>query len=964
MFEPTEIPRLFALPCGVDFGAEVVRGLQDRMRLSQPEDMARVELIVNTLRMQRRITAAFDASPASFLPKIRLITSLVPEEASAQEQPSALAHRLGLVALVRPFLEAQRDFAPSSSAFDLADSVAGLMAEMEEEGVSLEALSNLTVSEQSKHWDRALSFLQIVLQYAEQNSTGPTARDTIDTLLRDWETSPPQHPIIIAGSTGSRSPAHRLMQAVARLPQGAVILPGVDTEMPRHGWRALASSKIQEDHPQHRILALSRDLGLEVTDLPTWTHTAAPSPARNALASLALRPAPVTHAWLKEGPHLQALDQALEDVTLVEAQTLRDEALAIALRLRKAADEGTSTALISPDRTLTRLVTAMLDQWGILPDDSAGIPLHLTAPGRFLRHVADLRSDRITAEKLLIVLKHPLCHSVAGRNEHLRHTRDLELHLRAEGPPFPDARMILEFSQAIGAPDWGEWLVACLFADAPEDGARPLAQQLLGHRGAAERLAAGIAAEGTGGLWEQLPGMAARRAMDGFAEAAPKGPDVTAQEYLALFQAILSREQQRDRDAGHPHIRIWGTLEARVMDAELLILGGLNEGSWPEAPAPDPWLNRAMRKEAGLLLPERRIGLSAHDFQQALGAKTVWLTRALRSDGAETVPSRWLNRLTNLLGGLPETGAPALKAARRRGAYWMALGQQFEAVARIAPAYRPSPRPPLDARPKKLSVTQIKTLVRDPYAIYARQTLGLRPLEPLAKTADAAMRGITVHRALEAFIEDGEISQEAFLRTTAATLAEDVPWPEMRVLWQARLKRISEQFIADERLRQSEGHPVEFEPAGRSTIPHLDFTLTAKADRIDLQSDGRIALYDYKTGHVPTHAEQRRFDKQLQLMAAMAEAGAFEKLPATPVAKAEYLGLGLSPKIVSAPFGDGGPAQTWAELMDLIEAMQSPGFGFTSRRAMQRDNDPGTYDHLARFGEWDTTRNVTPEDLT
>ncbi|MGX9356086.1 double-strand break repair protein AddB [Roseobacteraceae bacterium S113] len=966
MFDPSAQPRAFAVPCGTDFGAALVSGLLERMRGQPPEAMARVEIFVNTLRMQRRVTSLFDQSPALLLPRIRLITSVIPEPDDRGDAPTPLSQKLALMNLVKGYVASPESFAPETAAFDLAESVAALLTEMAEEGVHVDDLDRLDVADQSGHWQRARDFVRIVARYVEDaQGSAPDTRHATQSLLDTWRDDPPQHPIVIAGSTGSRGPARMMMETVARLPQGALVLPGVDRHMSGRAWADIRDAGLREDHPQFRMLALCDLLDIAPQDLPLWDVAhAAPCPPRNALVSLALRPAPVTHVWRSEGPALDDLPGATSGITLIEAPSLREEALAIALRLRQAAEAQDSAALISPDRTLTRLVTAMLDQWGIDPDDSAGIPMHLTAPGRFLRHVTELRSDRLTAERLLITLKHPLCHSGVGRSDHLRLTRNLELDLRAIGKPFPDAAFLTDFAAKEAAPDWGTWLLSALFSHELDADTAPLKQHVQGHLNTAEALAKGAQdPDGAGKLWDGFQGRDARALFAKLEEAADAGPQMDAQEYLSVFGGIFAREQQRERDTGNPDIRIWGTLEARVMDADLLILGGLNEGSWPEAPNPDPWLNRKMRADAGLLLPERRIGLSAHDFQQAIGGKTVWLTRALRTDGAETVPSRWLNRLTNLLAGL-ETGAPCLAAMRRRGAHWLGLGRRFEAVAPVPPAPRPSPRPPEAARPRKLSVTQIKTLVRDPYAIYARDTLGLRPLEPLTKTPDPATRGTVFHEIMENFIQRAELSEEALLRTSATILAEEVAWPEARVLWQTRMERITEPFLSAESQRQAVARPLAFEAFGRSQIPHLEFELTAKADRIDREETGALRLYDYKTGAPPSAAEQEKFDKQLLLMAAMAEAGAFSDIDAAPVSQAQFLGLGLKTEAIDAPLQEMPPETTWTEFEALITAMLSSEFGFTARRAMQRKSHASPYDQLARLGEWDTTHPAQSQDVS
>ena len=440
-------------------------------------------------------------------------------------------------------------------------------------------------------------------------------------------------------------------------------------------------------------------------------------------------------------------------------------------------------------------------------------------------------------------------------------------------------------------------------------------------------------------------------------------------DYDDMFSSVLAKGEVRDRDAPHPNILIWGTLEARVQGAELVILAGLNEGTWPEAPSPDPWLNRKMRHEARLLLPERKIGLSAHDFEQAIAAPEVWLTRAIRSDEAETVASRWINRLTNLLEGLPEQGGQqAIERMRAKGQHWLLLTQALEQTHATESEKRPSPKPPAEARPRALSVTEIKTLIRDPYAVYAKHVLRLKPLDSLMKKPDAILRGIAVHEILEVFVRDVEsdpakLTRAHLMEVTENVLAQEVSWATERMLYRARVERVSHHIVEGEKARREKGKPIAYERDAKVDIPMPPMCLSAKADRIDRMKDGRLAIYDYKTGKPPSPMEQTYFDKQLLLEAAMAEQGGFRDIDPGEVAEAIYIGLGSDPKDVAAPLDKTPTSQIWEEFIALMSHYANRETGFTSRRAFQNEKDEGRYDQLARFGEWDATDAPEPEDL-
>lgn len=956
---------LFALPPGADFAALFVQGLRSRLAGLPPETVARSRVWLNSARMRARVEQLMAAQGDGLLPRIGLVTDIGRDLVLPGLPPPAapVQRRLELAALIDRLIDRQPGFAPRDALYDLADSLAALIDEMQGEGVTPDAVAALDVSQHSAHWQRTRDFMAIAARFFGPGAPPePEARQrlAVARLIEGWAMQPPEAPVIVAGSTGSRGTTLALLQTVAGLAQGAVVLPGLDPDLPAEVWGDLDDPLTGEDHPQFRLARVLRLIGRAAAQVPPWVPAAAPDAARNRLVSLALRPAPVTDRWLAEGPALGDLMAATAGLTLVEAPDPRAEALAIAAILREAAEDGALVAaLVTPDRDLARRVTAALDRWGIRPDDSAGQPLALTPPGRLLRMAAALAEGRPDATALLALLNHPLVGG-ADRSAHLRLTRALELRLRDRGPPYPTPAAIRAFAAAQDEPAaaaWGEWLAGCL---APADPApRPMAEMAETHRALCETLAGGPDA-----LWSGKAGEAALAALTELAAAAPAGGAVTPAAFARLVEALLAQREVRGAADTHPRIRIWGTREARVQGADLVILAGLNEGIWPQLPPPDPWMNRAMRHATGLLVPERRIGLSAHDFQQAIGAPRAILTRARRDAETETVPSRWLNRLTNLLSGLPDTGGPqALGLMRARGERWLGLARAMDAPgpAHVVPrAPRPAPAPPAAARPGRLSVTQVQTLIRDPYAIYAAEVLGLRPLAPLRAEADARLRGTVVHRILERLVRErpaGASPDEGaalLARIAREVLAAEVPWPAAQVLWAARIERAAPfLFAVEERIG---GKPEMIEEAGEVTVVPPGVVLRGRPDRIDRLPDGRLHIIDYKTGDPPAKDQIAHFDKQLTLLAAMVDRGAFAALgEGAEVAGATYVGLGPKPRAITLDLRPDDLAKVWADLGSLLSHWAGPGHGYVARRAPLRTDQAGDYDHLARHGEWDIT---------
>lgn len=943
-------PRVFGLPPGADFAAEVAAGLAARMADRPPQDMARVQVFVPTARLRAALTVALVARGPGYLPRLRTLADLPDPGLAADPAAPELARLFTLARLVRALLEAEPRLGPPQAALGLARSLAELADEMAEEGVPAAALAALDVADHAAHWQTALRFLSLAAPWIGGEAAGPgqRLRLAVAAQIAAWQAAPPADPVLVVGSTGSRRATADLMIAVARLPQGAILLPGFDADLPAAAWAQLDAPG-SDDHPQARFRRVLRRL--DDPPVRPWTAATAPDPARNRLISLALRPAPVTDGWRAEGAGLDS--GALDRVTLLQAPGPRAEALGIARALAEARAEGRSAALVTPDRTLARRVAAALDRWRMVPDDSAGRPLGQTAPGRLLRQLARLAASGCEAVALIALLKHPLVWSGAGRGPHLLHLRSFELWLRRAGQPFPGPADLAAFAaRTPAAADWAAWIAAWLGSLPPPQ--VPLPEALGPWRAAAEALAAGPGADSA--LWAEAAGEAVRAALDRLAEAAPQAEGMVLADLPAALDLALAGAL-RAGGAADPLVMIWGTQEVRARHADLVVLGGLTEGTWPAAPAADPWLNRQMRLAAGLRLPERQTGLAAHDFQIAAAAPQVVLSLALRTASAEAVPARWLIRLANLAGGLPAL-APGLEAARARGAALLARALAAEGdLATVppdcaAPNPRPAPAPPVALRPAELGVTEVARLIRNPYEIYARRVLGLHPLDPLGPAPDARRRGILMHAILQDFVAAHPPGQPApaaaLLQIARARLAAELPWPGERALWLARLARIAPEFL--DWHAGCEGVPAVLEAGGVLELPGL--RLTGRPDRIDLLPDGRARIWDYKTGTPPSLRQQEAFDKQLILLALMVEGGAFAGIGAVEVAEAQFVGLGGGFALVPAPVEPESLTAHRRGLIDLMARWRDPGRGYTARLAMQREGDRSDYDALSRLGEW------------
>lgn len=997
---------VFTIPPGVSF-VDALAGRLLAEAGGDPLELARATVLLPNRRACRALQEAFlrlSGGRPLLLPRMMPLGDIDADEltlagaaeisgpaAEALDLPPAIPPLRRRLLLTRAILaafagaEGQGGRPPTvDQAARLAAELARLLDQIQTEQLSFDGLRNLAPEDYAVHWQETLKFLEILTEawpriLEEQGCVDPAVRRNLllTAQAEAWRRDPPADPVIVAGSTGSIPATATLIEVVAGLPRGRIVLPGLDREADDECWRAIGDDP---SHPQHGLCLLLRRLGLHhPAEVAVWPAAeeweAGPSarvprgapPMRARLIAEALRPAATTDGWRNwaAGCDLEAVELALRDVARIDCPGPQEEAEVIALMLRETLEvPGRRAALVTPDRALARRVAAELRRWDIAIDDSAGWPLADTPPGVFLRLTAELLVERVAPVPLLAVLKHPLAAGGLERAAFRALARRLEMTVLRGPRPAPGFDGLLA---AIPRDQRGElepWVERLAAAAAPLAALIAAPQAELGallaaHVAFAEALAATPTESGAERLWAGEAGEAAADFVADLRQAAGGFSRLPGNRYPALLGSLLAGQVVRPRFGRHPRVAIWGPLEARLQHVDLMILGGLNEGTWPPEPWADPWLSRPMRRAFGLPAPEQRIGLAAHDFVQAFSAPEVVLTRALRVEGTPTVPSRWLMRLDGLLRTL---GIPAdrLQAARP----WLDWRAELDRPERVTPIAPPAPRPPVSVRPRRLSVTQVETWMRDPYAIYARCILRLEPLEPLDADPGAADRGAFLHRALDRFLRDhpgpGPLPADALDRLLAIgrqVFGPALSRPAVWAFWWPRFERVARWFIETEAGRRADLAGSRTEVKGKLTLvgPAGPFELTAKADRIDLFHDGGLAIIDYKTGTLPTKREvELGFSPQLALEAAMAQAGAFDGVPPAPVGELAYWQL-----LGGDPAGridrlkvDGAADSASAGLARLIAAFDDENTPYLSQPNPDGAPRYSDYDHLARVKEW------------
>jgi len=1058
-------PRLFTIPPGAAFlptlaeAAVSGRLVPGFAASGDPLALAAATVYVPTRRAARELRSILvdlAGGRAAILPTIRPLGEF--EEDAAAFEPGGgealdLAPPIGAMdrlLLLAPLIQRWKGTLPGhirqrfaeevvvpASAADavwLARDLCALMDEIETEGADWSRLAALVDADLSGWWQVTLDFLAIVTEHfpaalAALGLSNPAAHRTamIDAEAARLKRNPPAGPVIAAGSTGSIPATARLLSVIARLPAGAVVLPGLDLALDDASLKELHAD---EPHPSifgHPQFGLRKLLGALRADASEVEEIGAVPPAiaaRTRLVAEALRPAETTHLWAgARGLAAGLIRQgALDGVTLVEAANERDEAqaIAVALRLAIAEEAGAgatapaappTAALVTADRALARRVAVELGRFGIRADDSGGTPLARTAPAALLTHLVAATCAPGDPVAILSLIKHPLVLCGLPRALVRRAAGTVELVALRRGTGRPElATLAPHFEQRLEwlssqthEPFWlkrlasGDLAEARRFLAALAQALAPLtslcgqAEVTLGEMARASVVALenlGRDADGLLSGADEDAGTEAGGERPGGLYSGDSGEalvaflrELTASETPLVFSpadwpdmlsALMAGSAVKPSPGADTRVHIWGALEARLQSVDTLVLGGLNEGSWPRRPEPDRFMSRIMKSGMELEPPERRIGQAAHDFMMALGAPKIVLTRSARAGDAPAVASRWLQRLTAFMG---EDQAALLRAKGERLIRW---GRLLDRGHPQPFAQRPAPTPPLSARPRRISVTEVETLRRDPYAVYARRILELSPLDPLIRDPSAAERGLLFHDILHRFAQAGvdphaAEAHDRLLAIGRAAFHEAALPPDVDAVWWPRFRLLARGIVDWERRdRPRDAVRLAEALAGPTPIGATGVTLSGRADRIDLHGDGLADILDFKTGSYPSKRQAHMLVvPQLPLEGALLARGAFGDAGARAPSELAYVRLKANGSVLEETVlhyrnqkrtAPDMSQDAWDRLERLVAWYQDEANGYLSRALPFKEHDvDGDYDHLARVLEW-SAGGETDED--
>ncbi len=984
------------LPCLA--GAVMDGTLLGGWNRSGPFWLSDVTIIVPTQRARQKLAEAF-AAHADFTGLLPDIRTFGGEE--ADEEPflppfdapplkpraSGLMRRLTLSRLVAHWAHSERGrlafSTPPTAAeiFSMAESLGGVIDDLlieERSPADLRAIGQDMAQDLGEYWQQTLDFLDIaltlwpeVLRASNLSDAAALRGERLDRQALAVQHLYGDRPVIAAGSTGSIPATARLLKAIAALPRGAVVLPGLDMALSSDTLADLRrADQNPHGHPQYGLANLLQVLGSAIRDVVELC----PSPhPRTSVVNHALALTGDTALWAGLRPELHVLDTALTGMSIIAARNEDEEARAIALASRAALEAGRTVGIVTPDRNLARRIAAELKRFEIHVDDAAGAPLFHAPAGRLARQVLSLVVNKIAPVDLVALLRNRAVNLGGERAALIDIANRLDLRLlrgQRPGPGFSGLRDLLALrsmddkkSRRKPLSDDDAAQISALFGQL-EIALAPLVTLLQQDQMDAAQLAtalhASVAALSTDTTLQGRKELAdwageMSRLMGQGHRFGPFGLDEV------LF-ALMNGFEVRNHEERREDIAIWGQLEARLMSPDVLILGALNEDKWPGAADPGPWLSRGMRLAAGLEPPERMQGLAAHDFAQALGNAEVIIAYADRVGSSPALPSRLVQRLDAFI------GEPHADMLRARGLVWRDAAKALDAVSAVKAAPRPAPNPPLVPRMSKLSVTEVETLMRSPYDLYAKHILRLRPLDALGEDPDARERGTIIHAILARFVQEKHdvLAPDAFDILMAIANEEFAGLDmigERRDIWLRRFATAAGQFLDFERARAHEVRERHAEIRGEWTLPlGGGFLITGEADRVDELKDGSLEILDFKTGSPPGTASMKGFEApQLPLEALMAKAGAMKTIDPAPSSALTYIKIGLGPEAFKPiAFATADDMDVMAAAEEILHRMYGHIDLFLLRQTpmtaqllpLKTQRFAGPYDHLARRAEW------------
>ncbi len=968
--------KIYNISSGRAFSKELAQYLL-RITKDNPEELPCYRVLLPTRRACRILRETFlklNDGKSILLPVMSPIGDVEADDLSLMmfgnsggflDVPSAIAplkRQLLLAKLIRSVPEFSQTM---DHALALAGALSKFIDQVVVEGLEFSDLHKIVPDEFAEHWQITLDFLKIISEnwskiLAEHDLIDVAQRRNLllNALAKHWQESPPDYPIIAAGSTGSIPAVGRLLGVISQMPQGQVILPALDIYMDDDAW-----DHISANHPQHSLKSLLERIGADRKDVIELSNND-DGGSRNILASEMMLPAQASAQW-KDFPKRHDIEPMLQNLQYYPCATQQEEAALIALIMRESLQHKTNiTALVTPDRNLARRVAALCRRWNIEVDDSAGKSLAETRLGKFMALTIKQGQAEFDVIAMLSLLKISICRFSQDEKRYSKMLGLLETKFLRQDTLYASREMLRdeiaskeECAELLGFIDGFYAALKPLIYYKSQTKKHSFTDILKAHIKVMETLSTDLDKSGAEILWRGDDGEAGAVFLSEILEHGELIDNVTLDEYEEILLSLMRDVTIRSAYNVHPRLLILGQLEARLSDADLFILGGLNEGVWPPDTGHDPWMSRPMRSEFGLPSFDQSIGIAAHDFVQGFCSDNVVMTRSEKIGGSPSVPARWLDRLDTVMRACGKNLSDLSAFPYRNWADFL------DRPDKVIPFDRPAPKPPISARPKGASITKIDVWMKDPYAIYMYYVLNLRKIRPLLQDNDAALRGTILHKILENFtnafpLKLPDNAEEELIAIAKNILEKRLEAPELMRYWWPKFLKIAAWFIEHERSWREGAKFFKSEIKGGIDIDiaGAPFNLHGTADRID-RMHGGYAVIDYKSGgSFSKKALKSGALPQMPLEALILSKGGF---PSIPKGESVYLGYwkltgGAKAGEIRAINGDLDETieivfEGLKNLITVFRELDTPFYAIPDTSNAPRFND---YEHVSRLKEW------------
>ncbi len=707
-------------------------------------------------------------------------------------------------------------------AFKIAINLQSLFDDIEREEIDLKKLEEIDDSNLSQHRLLTLDFLK---NFHVQIKNSLLKKDVffasssqnfiIQKFVSLLEKQGSKTPIVIAGSTGSVSFSSKLIRAISQ--KNFVVLHGASDE-----------DFAAENHPQFFLNRLIKFLKIEkkaIGQIAEEKFSLSPQ-SRQKLISLMVLPSAETLKWQEVSKYLD-VENTSQDLAknfhLIEAKNEIEEAKIIKLILLEALQNKKTSALITNNDKLAKLVKLELEQSFLPFNDTRNLSIFNSHLVNFLLLILELIESDFNSHSLLAILKNPLC----AYSQDKKLLADFEIKILRQdransglegiNKKLENDKILKEF--------FGNFC-----ADFSEFSTFTLASQT----SALVKIAQNLSKK----TWQQLlePEPAQIELFEFFEKLkTQKEITLNSKNLLSSFKTLLSQLSYFEKSDASAPIQILSTIEARLLNYDLVIIASLNEGDFPQVEA-ENWLGKKIKKDLGIDRVLKKSGQSAYDFCNYLSNRSVVLTRCKSSNGGVLIESPFLLKFKTICQKI----GVSLNSGEK---YFALLAKTNEVQSRQIKVANPKPK--IEFRPKKISITDISKLLSDPYDIYAKKILQLKELEKIDFEPSYAEFGSFIHKALEEFVKNPK--EENFLEKAQEIFEEYFLFSESKLIWWPKFENIFAEFVKENQRFLNLENRVEI-PAD---VFVAGITIRGKIDRVIVNDEGGLEIFDYKTGQVP-----------------------------------------------------------------------------------------------------------------